>query len=228
MMLLPAAVLWDLDGTLVDSEPYWAAAEHKLAQAHGFEWTEQDELSLVGNALPVSGAALQARGIDLSVSEIVEIMVQSVVADIGTAVPWQPGSLELLAALMSAEVPCALVTMSYQAIADQIVASVPAGTFQAVVSGDNVTHGKPHPEPYILAAERLGVDISRSVAIEDSLTGLASAQSAGARVLAVQRKVQIPAAEDRSRVAELVSLSVEDLSRIAAGECIDRLADPPG
>ena len=228
MMLLPAAVLWDLDGTLIDSEPSWAAAEHKLAQAHGFEWTEQDELSLVGNALPDSGAALQARGIDLSVSEIVEIMVQSVVADIGTAVPWQPGSLALPAALMSAEVPCALGTMSYQAIADQIVASVPAGTFQAVVSGDNVTHGKPHPEPYILAAERLGVDISRSVAIEDSLTGLASAQSAGARVLAVQRKVQIPAAEDRSRVAELVSLSVEDLSRIAAGECIDRLAGPAG
>ena len=227
-MLLPAAVLWDLDGTLIDSEPCWAAAEHKLAQTYGFEWTEQDELSLVGNALPVSGAALQARGIDLSVPEIVEIMVQSVVADIGTAVPWQPGSLELLTALMSAEVPCALVTMSYQAIADQIVSSIPAGTFQAVVSGDNVTHGKPHPEPYLLAAERLGVDIANSVAIEDSLTGLASAQSAGARVLAVQRKVQIPAAEDRSRVAELVSLSVEDLSRIAAGECIDRLAEPAG
>ncbi|MEX0768451.1 MAG: HAD family phosphatase [Microthrixaceae bacterium] len=222
-MHLPAAVLWDLDGTLVDSEPYWAKAEQRLAQRHGFEWTEADEISLVGYALPDSGAVLQSRGIDLSVEEIVEFMVQSVAADIESAVPWQPGALSLLRSLRDAQVPCALVTMSYQAIADQIVASAPTGTFQVVVSGDNVTQGKPHPEPYLLSAERLGIEIAQSVAIEDSLTGLASAHSAGAQVLAVQRKVQIPVAKGRSRVAELVSLTVDDLSQIAAGTVIDRL-----
>jgi len=224
-MRLPAAVLWDLDGTLVDSEPYWAKAERRLAEIHGFEWTEADELSLVGYALPDSGAVLQSRGIDMSVEEIVEFMVQSVVTDIDQAVPWQPGALAILTALSAAKVPCALVTMSYQAIADQIVANAPTGTFQVVISGDNVTHGKPHPEPYLLSAERLGVDISQSVAVEDSLTGLASAHSAGAQVLAVQRNLRIPAATARSRVADLVSITVEDLSRIAAGTVIDRLVD---
>jgi beta-phosphoglucomutase-like phosphatase (HAD superfamily) len=115
--------------------------------------------------------------------------------------------------------------MSYQVIADQIIAATAPGTFQVVISGDNVTNGKPHPEPYLLAAERLGVDITRSVAIEDSFTGIASARSAGARVLAVQRKLQIPATKGLSRVGDLASLTVEDLSRIAAGEVIDRLAD---
>lgn len=222
-MPLPTAVLWDLDGTMVDSEPYWVAAEHKLAQMYKVNWTVQDELSVVGAALTDTGAALKAKGIDLSVAEIVDFMVNSVVTDIGAEVPWQLGVLDLLAALKAVEVPCALVTMSYQVIADQIIAGTAPGTFQVVISGDNVTHGKPHPEPYLLAAERLGVDITRSVAIEDSFTGVASARSAGARVLAVQRKLQIPAAEALSRVGDLASLTVEDLSRIAAGHVIDRL-----
>lgn len=223
-MPLPAAVLWDLDGTLVDSEPYWVAAEHKLAAMYEFVWTVQDELSVVGAALTDTGAALQAKGIDLTVAEIVDFMVNSVVKDIGAEVPWQLGVLDLLAELQAAQVPCALVTMSYQVIADQIIAATAPGTFQVVISGDNVTNGKPHPEPYLLAAERLGVDITRSVAIEDSFTGIASARSAGARVLAVQRKLQIPAAKALSRVGDLASLTVDDLSRIAAGEVIDRLS----
>lgn len=223
-MLRPDAVLWDLDGTLVDTEPDWIAAEHELADAHGVEWTHEDALSLIGCALPDGGRVLQERGIPLPVDEIVQFLVDRVIDSLGRVVPWQQGAVELLAALRAAEVPCALVTMSYASIAEQIVAGSPPDTFDVVVTGDSVTNGKPHPEPYLTAASQLDVDVARCVAIEDSLTGLASAHAAGAHVLGVQRVVPIPAAEGRSRVTELTQLSVVDLGRIAQGEVLDHLA----
>lgn len=223
-MLRPDAVLWDLDGTLVDSEPDWMRAEHELADAHGAVWTHEDALSLVGSALPHAGAVLRDRGIALSAEQIVDVLVARVVESLGVGIPWQPGARELLAELRDAGVPCALVTMSYTVIAEQIVAGAPAGTFQVVVTGDTVSNGKPHPEPYITAAELLCVDATRCVAVEDSLTGLASAHAAGAQVLGVQRAVAIPAAAGRSRVDTLDGLTIADLGRIASGHVIDRLA----
>jgi len=221
--MLPAAVLWDLDGTLVDSEPDWMAAEHELADAHGAIWTHEDALSTVGSALPDAGAALHARGIPLSVEEIVDVLVGRVVESLGRTIPWQPGAVELLTQLRAAGVPCALVTMSYAVIARQILAGCPADTFDVVVTGDSVTNGKPHPEAYLTAAGQLGVDITRCVAVEDSPTGLASAHASGARVLGVQRAVAIPRAEGRSRIDTLVGVTIEDLARIASGETLDRL-----
>ena len=221
--VLPDAVLWDLDGTLVDSEPDWMAAEHELADAHGATWTHEDALSTVGSALPHAGRTMQDRGIALSVEQIVDVLVARVVESLARTIPWQPGAPELLAELRAAAVPCALVTMSYSVIAEMIVAQCPEGTFEVVVTGDSVTHGKPHPEPYLTAASQLGIDVTRCVAVEDSLTGLASAHAAGAQVLGVQRAVAIPAAAGRSRLDTLVGLTIGDLGRIASGEVIDRL-----
>jgi len=223
-MLRPAAVLWDLDGTLVDSEPDWIAAEHELCDLHGVVWTHEDSMALVGSALPHAGAVLRDKGVPLEVDEIVAFLIARVVAALDRAVPWQPGAVELLEALRVAEVPCALVTMSYAVIAERIVAATPAGTFAAVVTGDSVTHGKPHPEPYLVAAELLGVDVTQCVAVEDSLTGLASATASGARVLGVQRAIAIPAVAGRSRIASLFELDVEGLARIASGEALDLLS----
>jgi len=219
----PAAVLWDLDGTLVDSEPDWIAAEHELTDAHGVRWTHEDSLSLVGSALPHAGAVLRDRGVPLSVDEIVAYLIERVVMSLDRSVPWQPGAVDVLDGLRSAGVQCALVTMSYDVIARRIVAATPEGTFDAVVTGDSVTNGKPHPEPYLRAAELLEVDVTQCVAVEDSLTGLASAHASGARVVGVQRAIPIPAAEGRSRVATLLQLDTDRLGRIASGEVLDLL-----
>jgi HAD superfamily hydrolase (TIGR01509 family) len=203
------AVLWDMDGTLVDTEQYWIEAEFHLVEHHGDTWTHEDALALVGNPLRVSAEFLRSRGgVELEVDEIVVRLLDHVVARVAEEVPWQPGARELLAELGDEGVPCALVTMSWTELAAAIVDRLPAGTFAAVVTGDQVTHGKPHPEPYLRATGQLGVDPRRCVAIEDSVTGLTSAEAAGARTLAVPHVVPIPPAPGRVRVQSLAEVDV--------------------
>ncbi len=222
---VPAAVLWDMDGTLVDTEPYWIAAEVDLSAEHGGTWDDQLALDLVGMSLEASAAELQARaGIRGTITEIVHELMGRVVAQVrSNGVPWRPGARELLAAVRAAQVPCALVTMSWKPLTDVVLAAIPAGTFDVVITGDAVDQGKPHPEPYLRAAAALGVAPGDCVAIEDSLPGIASATTAGTRVLAVQAKVPVPAAPGRSRLASLEQVGLADLRRIAAGELYDLL-----
>lgn len=224
MVPLPDAVLFDLDGTLVDTEPYWIDAEHALAREHGASWTHDDALSIVGMALLDAAAVLRSHGIALTEPEIVAHMVGEVCARLDRHVPWQPGAHDLVSALAAAGVPCALVTMSYTEIADRLIAHAPPGAFAAVVTGDTVRHGKPHPEPYLTAAAKLGVNPDRCVAVEDSPTGLASATAAGTRPLAVPHIVPIPAAPGLSRVPSLTVVGLDDLGAIAAGTPLDLLA----
>jgi HAD superfamily hydrolase (TIGR01509 family) len=219
---LPAAVLWDMDGTLVDTEPYWIEAETDLVTAHGGTWTREDGLALVGNSLLASGAILVERsGIDLTPQQVVDALLERMVERVRLAPPFRPGARELLHACVEAGIPQALVTMSYTELAAAVVDALPPGTFAAVVTGDVVTHGKPHPEPYLTAAARLGVDPVRCVAVEDSPPGVASAAAAGCRVLAVPLHVPIGAAPGRSRVSDLRTLDVPTLGRLAAGEVLD-------
>ena len=178
--LLPAAVLWDMDGTLVDTEPYWLAAEAELVSSYGGTWTHEDGLQLVGSGLWHSAAILQGRGVELSEDEIIEHLTDRVLEQIRVSVPWRPGARELLAEVRAAGIPTALVTMSIRRMALHIASLMAADSFDVVVAGDDVTHSKPHPEPYLHAAELLGVDIEHCVAIEDSTTGLASAVASGA------------------------------------------------
>ena len=127
------------------------------------------------------------------------------------------GTYNLYEAAREAGVPCALVTMSYQAFAEAVVVQGPPDAFDVVVTGDEVEHPKPHPEPYLKAARELGVDIRRCVAIEDSRPGVASALASGARTLAVQHIVPVDAQDGLSRVGSLAGVDLADLARIAAG-----------
>lgn len=220
---LPAAVLWDMDGTLVDTEPAWMAAERRLVEEFGLRWTTDDAARMVG--MPLLGAAevLRDHGVDLPPGAIVERMLEEVVASVRVEVPWQPGARELLDALAAAGVPSALVTMSYRALTDAVLAGAPEGTFAVVVPGDEVTHGKPHPEPYLRAAERLGVDPRACVALEDSPPGIASAMASGARTIGVQHMVPVVALPGLSRVDGLERVDLDLLARVVAGETIDLL-----
>jgi len=224
--VLPAAVLWDMDGTLVDTEPYWIAAEHELVREHGGSWTHEDAMSLVGKALLESAEILQAHGVDLGAEPIVDYLVLRVAAAVARRVPWQPGALELLTDLAAAGVPCALVTMSYRSLTEALVAAAPAGVFGAVVAGDEVTHGKPHPEAYLRAAALLGVEPGRCVALEDSPPGIQSALASGARTIGIEVMVPVAAQPGLSRVASLVGLTLADLGRVAGGFTLDRSSTP--
>lgn len=194
---LPAAVLWDMDGTIVDTEPYWIDAEYDIVEAHGGTWSHEHAKALVGSDLLDSGAYIRDHGgVDREPVEIVEMLLDRVVARIQVEVPWRPGARELLADLRSAGVPTALVTMSWRRFADEVVRCLPEGSFDAVVVGDDVQFGKPHPEPYLTGARLLGVDPEHCLAIEDSPTGVRSAIDAGCRVLGVPHVVDIPVFDD--------------------------------
>lgn len=220
---LPAAVLWDMDGTLVDTEPCWLAAERSLVEAHGGTWTPQDALALVGLPLERSAEVLQGYGVALPVDEIVERLLDTVIAMVAEHATWQPGARELLVSLRDAGVPCALVTMSYRRFAERVLDGAPEGVFDVVVVGDEVERGKPDPEPYLTAAARLGVAITDCVAVEDSRPGVASALASGARTLGVQHIVPVERQPGLSRVASLADVGLAELARIRAGEVIDRL-----
>lgn len=210
---LPAAVLWDMDGTLVDTEPYWIGAEHALVAEHGGSWTTEHAHNLIGNSLPVSAAYIRRHGkVDLSPERIVEELLDRVVAQVRERTPWRSGARRLLDRLAVAGVPCALVTMSYRRLADAVVAGLPTGTFATLVTGDEVPRGKPHPDPYLMAATRLGVAPGDCVAIEDSPTGVTSAEAAGVMVLAVEHLLPLPDGPGRRVVPGLDGIGPVDLA----------------
>lgn len=213
-MTSPAAVLWDLDGTLVDTEPLWMAAETALAARHGATWTEEDGLALVGSDLLEAARTIESIiGSGLAPEQIVDHLV----AELGEAMrrdqPWRPGAVELVRAVADAGIPQALVTMSYREIATPVIEALP---FDAVVTGDAVEHGKPHPEPYLLAARMLGVDPTDCLAVEDSATGAASADAAGCVVLVVPHMVVVPDGPRRRVAPSLAGLGVDDLAALWA------------
>jgi len=203
----PAAVLWDMDGTIVDTEPYWIEVEHELVAEFGGHWDDEKAHSLVGKDLRDSASILRDRGgVRLPIDDIVNRLLDGVIERVQREVPWRPGARELLAELNGAGIPTALVTMSWQRFADAVVSALPQGSFDVVVTGDMVANGKPHPEPYLAAAAALGVRPEDCVAIEDSPTGLRSAVAAGCRTIAVPNVVHIPDAADYTKVASLLHL----------------------
>ena len=213
-----------MDGTLVDTEPDWIAAEFELVEEHGGTWSEEDALNLVGNDLLVSGRYMHEHaGIGLEPEEIVEELLDRVMARVSATVPWRPGARELLKELRSQGVPCALVTMSYQRFVTPILAALPDDSFEVVVTGDSVSQGKPHPEPYLTAARLLGVDPARTLAIEDSNTGASSAEAAGCAVLVVEHHVEVVPGERRVFVDSLAELSADGAGLDRLSEIVARL-----
>jgi HAD superfamily hydrolase (TIGR01509 family) len=210
------AVLWDMDGTLVDTEPYWIATEFAMAEKYGATWSQAHALQLVGNDLVESGRYIKdVMGLDLSPDEIVEELLDGVVTQVDQAVPWRPGAVELLDSLRAAGVRCGLVTMSYARFVAPILAHLPPETFRVVVTGEQVTRGKPHPEPYLTAAAALGVPPEECVAIEDSNTGAKSAEAAGCTVLVVENHVPVLDGPRRVFRETLSGLTAEDLAALS-------------
>lgn len=204
-----AAALWDFDGTLADTEPLWIEAEYELIGRLGGTWSEEQAKQLVGNSLLDSGAyILNAIGRrDLDPAWVVDRLVERVAAFLSERpMPWRPGARELLTSFATAGVPCALVSASYRVLLDAALSQLPADTFAVTVAGDEVSQGKPHPEPYEKACALLGVDARDCVVFEDSGTGATSGNAAGALVIAVPNHVDVPAAPRRLHVASLAEL----------------------
>jgi HAD superfamily hydrolase (TIGR01509 family) len=212
---LPAAVLWDMDGTLIDSEPYWMRSEGDFASANNSTWTEQDGLSLVGMSLYDSSKIIKEKvGSDLDPEEIVQQLTDGVAAQLKHEIFWRPGAKELLLLLRKKKIKTALVTMSMHRMAKQVVDAIGFDCFDVIVAGDDVRQGKPHPEPYLRAAELLGVKAEDCVAFEDSLTGLRSAEAAGTKAVGIKNIVEIPSQPGRILWPTLEGVKISDLRRL--------------
>jgi len=212
--VFPAAVLWDMDGTIVDTEPYWMLAETELVESFGGTWTHEDALQLVGSGLWHSARVLQSHGVKLGEDEIIEALTTRVIEQVRVLVPWRPGAKELLLELHDKGIPSALVTMSIRRLAVLVVELIDFPAFQAIVAGDDVEHSKPHPEPYLKGAAALGFEATECVAIEDSSTGLASAVASGAVSIGVPLMVPISEGPGHTIWPSLAGRTVADLAAV--------------
>ncbi|MBA3744333.1 MAG: HAD family phosphatase [Sporichthya sp.] len=202
-----------MDGTLVDTEPYWIECEYTLVESYGGAWSDDLAHAQVGNDLIETGRALvEHGGVPLDPTEIVEQLLDGVVERVRARLPWLPGARELLEELHELRVPCALVTMSWRRFAESVVDSLPPGRFAALVTGDEVERPKPFPDPYLVAARLLGTEPTACVAIEDSPKGVASAVAAGVPTLAVQHFVPVTPGPGITVVDTLVGWSAADLA----------------
>lgn len=207
------AALWDMDGTMLDTERYWFDCEIEMMREAGLTWTTADAIGQVGQPIPATAAVLRSRGLDGSVEEISAELVARVGAKMREHLPWQPGVQALLGTLKGSGIGLALVTMAARPLAEATVASLP-GVFDVVVTADDVERGKPDPEGYALAMAMLGVRPEHSIAFEDSVPGVRSAWASGAVTVAVQRYSDLSAVERDHELDTFEGVTVGDLEEI--------------
>jgi HAD superfamily hydrolase (TIGR01509 family) len=209
------AVLFDMDGTLLDSEKVWDVALDDLATTLGGELSPAARRRMVGSSLGRSVAILHSDlGIEADAESSGAYLTERTAELFRTDLVWKPGARELLEAVAAAEVPAALVTSTHRRLTEIALDTIGRENFAATICGDEVRRPKPHPDPYLRAAELLCVDPGRSVAIEDSPLGITSAEAAGCVVLAVPSEVAIDPAPTRTVWPSLAGRTVADLAAL--------------
>ncbi|MHA6794702.1 HAD family hydrolase [Pseudonocardia bannensis] len=213
----PAAVLWDMDGTLIDSEKVWDRSLSETARWLGGELSAAARTETIGGNMalcleilfrdvgvaPTPQRTAAAR--DWLIARTAELFAEGL--------PWRPGAEEALLTVRDAGWPMALVTNTGRLLTEMALESIGREHFAVTVCGDEVPRGKPHPDPYLRAAELLGVPAAECLAVEDSATGTTAAERAGAVVLVVPCEVAVPAAPSRVHRESLVGLRPADVAR---------------
>ncbi|MEV4974143.1 HAD family hydrolase [Streptomyces scopuliridis] len=209
------AVLLDMDGTLVDTEGFWWEAEVEVFKALGHVLDETWREVVVGGPMTRSASFLiEATGAAITLAELTVLLNDTFEDRIGRDLPLMPGANRLLTELAAHDVPTALVSASHRRIIDRVLASLGPENFALTVAGDEVPRTKPHPDPYLLAARGLGADPARCAVIEDTATGVAAAEAAGCRVIAVPSVAPIAPAAGRTIVGSLEEVDLVFLHRL--------------
>ncbi|UYQ61228.1 HAD family hydrolase [Streptomyces peucetius] len=198
------AVFLDMDGTLVDTEGFWWDAEVEVFADLGHRLDEKWRDVVVGGPMTRSaGYLIEATGADITLPELTVLLNDKFEERIGRGVPLMPGAERLLTELARHNVPTALVSASHRRIIDRVLDSLGRRHFALSVAGDEVPRTKPHPDPYLLAAQGVGADPARCAVVEDTATGVAAAEAAGCRVVAVPSVAPIQPSDGRVVVSSL-------------------------
>jgi HAD superfamily hydrolase (TIGR01509 family) len=188
-----SAILFDMDGTIIDSEPLWLEAEIKVMAELGFYWDFQDQINYLGGPMDRTEKYMQERSGNIKPYGYFRERLNQVMKEkFDKELVVIPGALELIKDCKQHGVKTALVTASGRDLMMSAVKRFPDDAFDVCISRDDVKNSKPDPEPYLKAAIQLNVDISKCIIFEDSVTGLTSAISSGAQVIAVSHLIEIP------------------------------------
>ncbi|MBM3655583.1 MAG: HAD family phosphatase [Actinobacteria bacterium] len=213
------AVLWDMDGTLIDSEPIWIAEERKLMDSLGATWSDDDALYCIGgpknrvDAYMRSKLPMDRRG-EFEELALSKILFETMARRLGSQIPFAPGAKDLIDQMEQMQIPMALVTASTREIMDAALASIAGGYFRTTISDHDVERPKPDPQGYLLAASRIGVAIEECLVIEDSITGAAAAISSGAYLLGITRSGPLPEGEKVRHVKSLIALDLSGIVQL--------------
>ena len=199
------AVLFDMDGLFIDSEPDWHDAESEIMKSHGYDWSPEDQLQCLGGPLTRAteymSTCLQGRK---SPQELATMIVDEMVRRMSGHVSMMPGSLEFSRSLQEAKIPQALVSASPRVIVDAVLHGMKEKYFRESVAAGDIERTKPYPDPYLHAAKLLSVDIEQCIVFEDSPTGLTAAQASGAFVVGIPHFVEV-SEEPRLKVVKSFS-----------------------
>lgn len=222
-----SAILFDMDGTLIDSEPLWLEAEIEIMEELGCNWDQQDQINCLGGPIDKTENYMQDRSNNIKpfgyfTKKLDDVMEQK----LSTKLNLIPNALEIINECKRSEIKIALVTASSGRLMRAVLKRFPVGIFDTTVSYDDVKRSKPDPEPYLLAAKTLGVDITNCVVLEDSLTGVQSGLSAGAQVIGIPHLVKMPSNPNLRVVESLSEINMDRLitwypflaSRISAND----------
>ena len=207
-----SAILFDMDGTLIDSEPLWFAAEVEVMAELGAIWEPSDQINCLGGPMERTERYMQARTGNIKpfgyFSERLDFVMEQKLAN---ELEFMPNALELIADCLESGIPLALVTASTGRQMRAVLTKFPSNTFKATISRDDVEKSKPFPDPYLLAAKTIGVDISKCLVFEDSLTGVESGLRSGAQVIGIPHLVEM---QPHNNLRLIDSLSDIDLDQI--------------
>ena len=227
----PLAVFWDMDGTLIDSEPYWHQAELDLAHEHGGDWNADMGWQVSGKPLPTVARLMRERGLDLPEDQIPDLLIDGVIAMEERHMPWIEGVRTILTDLVGAGIPSILVTTSPRRMAQAVVAKAPEGAFADYVCGDDGLAQKPDPAPYLHAASLVGINspdlMTSCLAFEDTLTGITSAVASGATTVAYTgtNPVDTSSGPQFASINSYVGVNLDDFSALVARR-LGRLGSP--
>ena len=206
-----SAAFFDMDGLFLDSEPQWHLSQQEICARYSYSWDDDDQRICIGGPLSRVGDYISdICAHDMTGPQVVQELTEMMLVKLSTKAILMPGAFDAVERVRKV-MPVALVSASPRILMDAALTTLPANFFQFSISADDVARTKPFPDPYIEAAKRMGVTTSSCVVFEDSLTGIASAKSAGCAVVAVPHYVEVALAPKVRVVNSLEDVSLEFL-----------------